>query len=185
MSKDRRGRWTRRILRSGKPVALIVQQPAEIQVVGRKKLALNISKIKANRRGCRWSNLLWMSTEVRPKRSTDIFSTHLVSAQNGTKATRPALSYQTAIYTSLRRLIDDMKLPIFLRRRSWLCFGSNDDLLVDRGQNEAVLLRTTESTPDLRIATSTLPTPSPLNPRNRESNGTQEILSLKITAKRV
>ena len=90
----------------------------------------------------------------------------------------------------LRRLSDDMKLPSFLRlpkshRRSRSKARSELDTGPAEGQTEAALPRPAESTPDLRIATSTLSIPSPLNPRNRESNGMQTILSFQTTTGRV
>jgi len=69
-----------------------------------------------------------------------------------------------------------MKLPKFLRlpkshRRARSKAGSEIGSI--EGQSEADLAapRPTESTPDLQIGTSTLPTPSPLVPHNQESNG--------------
>ena len=81
----------------------------------------------------------------------------------------------------LRRLSDGMKLPNFLRlpkshRRNRSKARSELDTGPAEGQDEAVPPRPTESTPDLRIGTSTLSTPSPLTLRNRETNGMQTIL---------
>jgi hypothetical protein len=71
-----------------------------------------------------------------------------------------------------------MKLPKFLRlpkshRRS-RSKARSEIALIDEVKSEAdptVLARPTESSPDLRIGASTLPTPSPLTSRDQESNG--------------
>jgi hypothetical protein len=83
----------------------------------------------------------------------------------------------------LHRLSDDMKLPKFLRlpkslRRS-RSKAKSEIAPIDENQSEAdpTTPRPTESTPDLRIGTSTLPTSSPLATRDQESNGMQTILS--------
>ena len=77
-----------------------------------------------------------------------------------------------------------MKLPSFLRvpkihRRTRSRARSEVDPV--EGQNEAgpaaSRLRPTESTPDLRIGTPTLPTPSPLTPHDQESGGMLTALS--------
>jgi len=44
--------------------------------------------------------------------------------------------------------------------------------LKDPSDADLVAPRPTESTPDLRVGTSTLPMPSPLTSRDQESNGT-------------
>jgi len=49
-----------------------------------------------------------------------------------------------------------------------------------QGGVDLTVPRPTESTPDLRIGTSALPTFSPLVPRDQESNGTQAALSQTI-----
>jgi hypothetical protein len=76
----------------------------------------------------------------------------------------------------LQRLNNEMKLPKFLsalkihrRQRS----KARSEISPTKGQSEVEpsVPRPTESTPDLRIGTSTLPMPSPLTPRNQESNG--------------
>jgi len=76
----------------------------------------------------------------------------------------------------LRRLRDKMKLPKFLRlpkshRRARS--KARSEIGPIEGQSEADLAtpRPAESTPDLRIGTSALPTPSPLVLNNQESNG--------------
>ena len=103
-------------------------------------------------------------------------SPRLVLAQNGTSATRPALCYRITIFTSLHRLSDKMKLLKYLclpksyrRERS----KARSEIGPIEGQSGAGLavLRPTESAPDLRIGTSTVPAPSPLVLSNQESNG--------------
>ena len=79
-------------------------------------------------------------------------------------------------HPNLHRLIDEMKLPKFLRlpkiRRRARSKARSETGPIE-GQSEANLAtpRPTESTPDLRIGTSTLPAPSPLVLSNQESNG--------------
>ena len=79
---------------------------------------------------------------------------------------------------------EKMKLPSFLRipkihRRTRSRARSEIDPI--EGQNEpdpaASRLRPTESTPDLRIGTPTLPTPSPWAPHDQESGGMLTTLS--------
>ena len=93
--------------------------------------------------------------------------------------TRPALCYHTAI---LRRLGDKMKLLKFLclpkgHRRARSVARSEIGPIEGEGGADLAVLRPTESAPDLRIGTSTLPKPSPLIHRNQESDGMPTILS--------
>jgi len=69
-----------------------------------------------------------------------------------------------------------MKLPKFLRlpekyRRARNKAGSEIGPIEGQSEANPATPRPTESTPDLRIGTSTLPTLSPLAPRDKESNG--------------
>ena len=57
---------------------------------------------------------------------------------------------------------------------------SEVEYLKDTSDVDLVGSRPTESTPDLRIGSSTLPTPSPLTSRNQNSNGTRAIISRTI-----
>ena len=96
-----------------------------------------------------------------------------------------AISYRTTIYASLHRPRDEMKWRDFLpvpkkhrRARS----GARSEVGTLKGPSDVDLLapRLTESTPDLRVSTSTLPTSSPLTSRNQEFNGTQTVISPTI-----
>ena len=76
----------------------------------------------------------------------------------------------------LHQLNDKMKFPKFLRlpkghRRARS--KARSEIGPIEGQNEAdpATPRPIESTPDLRIGTSTLPTPGPLTLHDQESNG--------------
>ena len=91
------------------------------------------------------------------------------------------------IYTSLHRPSDNMGLRDGLR--DFLCIPKHrrtpskarSDIGSTEGPNEADLAvpRSTESTPDLRIGASTLPTSGPPTPRDQESSGTRTDLSRK------
>ena len=77
-----------------------------------------------------------------------------------------------------------MKLPSFLRIpkiRRRTRSKARSEINPIEGQNEAdpaaSRLRSIESTPDLRIGTPTLPTPSPLTPHDQESGGMLTTLS--------
>jgi hypothetical protein len=81
-----------------------------------------------------------------------------------------------ALHHRLYRLGNEMKLPKFLRvpkfrRRTRSKAGSEISPVEDQSEASLVVPPFTQSTPDLRIGTSTLPTPSPLIPRNQDSNG--------------
>ena len=72
---------------------------------------------------------------------------------------------------------DEMKLPKFLRppkihrrRRSKARSELEIDPIEDQTEADLVVPRRTESTPDLQTGVSTLPTSSPLSPRNQESD---------------
>jgi len=110
------------------------------------------------------------------------FSALVVLARNGMNPTRPALCYHTAI---LRRLSDKMKLLKFLclpkgHRRARSVARSEIGPIEGQGGADLAVLRPTESAPDLRIGTSTLPKPGPLIHRNQESDGMQIVLSRTI-----
>ena len=69
-----------------------------------------------------------------------------------------------------------MKLPKFLHipkfhRRTRSKARSEISPIESQSEADLATLRPTESTPDLRIGTSTFPTLSPLIPRDQESNG--------------
>ena len=77
----------------------------------------------------------------------------------------------------LHRLGDKMKLLNFLclpksHRRARSKTRNDQDSLTEGHESGAGLAvpRPTESTPDLRVGTSNLPTPSPLTPHDQESN---------------
>ena len=81
------------------------------------------------------------------------------------------------IYTSLYRRRDEMKWRDFLpvpkkHRRTRSKARSELGSVGDQGEAGLVSLRPTESTPDLGISASTLPTPSPSTSRVHGSNGT-------------
>ena len=48
-------------------------------------------------------------------------------------------------------------------------------------ETDSLAPRPTESTPDLRVGTSTLPTPGPLAVRDQESKGMQTVILLEST----
>jgi hypothetical protein len=85
----------------------------------------------------------------------------------------------------LHRPNDDMKFSKFLRlpkSHRWSRSKTRSEIApTDDGQSEAdqTIPRLTESTPDLRIGTSTLPTPSPLASRDQESDSMYTTLSRK------
>jgi len=69
-----------------------------------------------------------------------------------------------------------MKLPSFLRppkirRRKRSKARSEIGPIEDQGETDPSVPRPVESSPDLRIGTSTLPIPSPLVPSDQGSNG--------------
>jgi len=69
-----------------------------------------------------------------------------------------------------------MKLPKFLRlpksnRRARSKARSEIGSIEGQSEADIATPHPTESTPDLQIGTSTLPTPSPLIPRNQELDG--------------
>ena len=111
---------------------------------------------------------------IRGKTEGLCVSPRLLLTRNGMNATRPAICYQTTIYTSLHRPSDEMKLLKLLclpkthrraRSRARSEIGPVED------QTGLAAPRPTESAPDLRIGTSTLPAPSPLTPNDQESTG--------------
>ena len=76
----------------------------------------------------------------------------------------------------LRRPNGKMKLPKFLRipkfhRRTRSKARSEISPIEGESEADLAVPRPTESTPDLRTGTSTFPTPSPLVPRDRKSDG--------------
>jgi len=99
----------------------------------------------------------------------------LASAQNGVSSTRPTISYRTTIY----RPRSEMKWLNFLtvpRKHRRARSGARSEVgSLDSGPSDADLVapRPTNSTPNLRISASTMPTPSPSTSRSQESNGTQ------------
>ena len=89
------------------------------------------------------------------------------------EATRPAVCYRTIIYTEKN---DKMKLPKFLRlpkfhRRTRSKARSEIGPIEGQGEPDPTVPRPTESTPDLRIGTSTLPALGPSTPRDENSGG--------------
>ena len=69
-----------------------------------------------------------------------------------------------------------MKLPSFLRvpkfhRRARSKARSEIGPIEDQGEPDPAVPRPTESTPDLRIGTSTFPMPGLLNSRDEDSGG--------------
>ena len=75
-----------------------------------------------------------------------------------------------------------MKLPKFLRlpgshRRNQSKARSEAGPIEGQGEVDPAAPRPTESTPDLRVGTLISPAPSPLIPRNQESNGMKRIYS--------
>ena len=91
----------------------------------------------------------------------------------------------TTIYANLHRPRNEMGWRDFLRvpkkhRRARSEARGEVESLKGPSDVDLVALRITESTPDLRIGTSTLPTPSPLAFRDQEPNGTQAIISRMI-----
>ena len=78
----------------------------------------------------------------------------------------------------LHRKIDKMKLPKFLCIPK-LCRPTRSETrseispIEGQGEPDPTVPRPTESTPDLRIGTSTLPVPGPLTPRDENSGGMQ------------
>jgi len=91
----------------------------------------------------------------------------------------------TAIYTSQHPSSNVMKWRKLLRVPKKLHRAQSEarsEIGSVEGQGGADLTapRPAESTPDLRIGTSTLPTSSPLVPRDQESNGMQTTLSQTI-----
>ena len=109
-------------------------------------------------------------------------SPRLGLAQNGIRATRPTICYRSTIYTNLRRLYDQMRWRDFLsipkkNRRTRSKAASEVSSLKGPSAVDLVAPRPTESTPDLRVGASTLPTSSPSTSRGQESNGMQMIIS--------
>ena len=114
--------------------------------------------------------------EGKPKAGVCVLDAHSVSALTiGLEWNkRHEASYLLSNH-HLHRPIDDMKLPKLLRlpkihRRTRSKARNETGLIEDQSEADLVVPRPTEPTPDLRIGTSTLPTPSPLTPHDQESN---------------
>jgi len=91
----------------------------------------------------------------------------------------------TAIYTSQNPSSNVMKWRKLLRvpkklHRAQSEATSETGSAEGQGGVDLTVPHHTESTPDLRIGASALPTSSPLIPRDQESNGTQAALSQTI-----
>jgi hypothetical protein len=105
----------------------------------------------------------------------------LALARNGVKATSLIVCHRSTIYISLHRPSDNMglrdRLRDFLRlpQKDRARSETRSEMGSIEGPNETnpMVPRPTESTPDLRIRASTLPTSSPLTPRDLESSGTR------------
>ena len=111
-------------------------------------------------------------------------SPRLVLARNGMSATRPAICYRLAIYAPLQRSSDDMKLPEFLplpkiHRRGRSKARSEIGPIGGPDDADPGVPHPSESTPDLGISVSALPPSSPSTPRDQESNGMLNALSLR------
>ena len=105
-------------------------------------------------------------------------SPRLVFARNGMNATWPAICYRTTTYILLHQPNDNMKFSKLLplpkgHGRSRSKARSEIGSIEGQSEPDPVAPRPMESTPDLRVGTSTSPTSGPLTPRDQESNGIQ------------
>jgi hypothetical protein len=103
-------------------------------------------------------------------------SPRLALARNGTRATRPTIRYRPTIYPNLHRPSNNMKWRDFLsipkkHRRTRSKARSELDPIEASSEADLAVPRPTESTPDLRIGTSTLPTPDPLISGDQKPSG--------------
>ena len=110
--------------------------------------------------------LLWMSAEGQ-----NVSALSVGSEWNESHEAIYLLSHH-----HLHRLNNEMKLPKFfhlpkIHRRAQSKARSEIGPIEGQGEADLATPRPTESTPDLRISASTLPTPGPLIPRDQESSG--------------